>query len=115
MRLRDDAEYWEAVERRAKELRTDGCSGLLQWYKKFCYEHDIHYRTHQMLDGTPIGKWKSDVIFAWRHVNMSPTGAAVGVTRWFGLTFGGWWSWYKDGRGSPVADCCKETSSVEGP
>jgi hypothetical protein len=115
MRLRDDEKYWQEVERRAKELHTDGCSGLVQWYKKFCYEHDIHYRTHQMLDGTPIGKWMADAIFAWRQMNMSPTGAAVGVTRWVGLTVAGWFAWYKDGRGSPVAEQCKETPYGEGP
>jgi hypothetical protein len=115
MRLRDDDQYWQAIERRAKELRTDGCSGLVQWYRKFCWEHDIHYRTHEMLDGTTIGKWMSDAIFVWRHVNMSPTAAGVGIARWIGLTFGGWFSWYDEDRGSPVADYCEENAGAEGP
>lgn len=101
--MRNDEEYWQEVERRALELRTDGCSGLLQWFKRYCYEHDIHYRTHKTLDGMPIGKWKSDAIFAWRHIQDSPIAAGTGIIRWLGLTAAGWKAWYDDKRGSPVA------------
>jgi hypothetical protein len=104
----DTPEYWRCVEQRARALDTDGCSGLLQAYQHYCWEHDIHYRTHETLFREPIGKWKADAIFAWRHLRHgSPAAAAVGAGRWLGLTVGGWFAWYGEGRGSPVA--CAET------
>lgn len=114
--MRDDDEYWSAVERRALELNTDGCSGLLQWFRRFCWEHDIHYRTHKTLDGKKIGKWRSDWKFLWRHLRDSPEAAGIGSLRWIGLTFGGWVAWYKSHRGSPIAERCREdTPWSDGP
>lgn len=77
-------DYWIAVRARARELGSDGCSGVLDFYLDSCLEHDIHYRTHCWLDGTPITRRKADKRF--RNVIQSRS--------WFGsYSPMAWWRW----------------------
>ena len=55
--------YWTRIRERASELNADGCSGVPDFYLDACLEHDIHYRTHEWLDGTPIFKSEADARF----------------------------------------------------
>ena len=47
-------EYWAWVDREAKRLNSDGCTGVLDIFVWTCREHDCHYRLHTFLDGAPI-------------------------------------------------------------
>ena len=80
--------YWQLVRDEALRLGTDGCSGpakLTQWYIDACYEHDIHYRTHMWLDGTPITQEEADARL--RDVVRSRS--------WFnGYSPLGWWRYH---------------------
>lgn len=55
-------DYWSRVRELASELGSDGCtlSVLGRLYEDCCLEHDIHYRTHRTLDGTPITRDEAD-------------------------------------------------------
>ena len=68
--------YWEKVRQRARQLHSDGCSGVpdFPWAKTACQEHDIHYRTHGTLMGDPITKRHADWRFARRIMRAAPLG-----------------------------------------
>lgn len=76
--------YWEAVRAKAAELGSDGCSHVADIYVESCYEHDIAYRTHANLDGSPITKDQADTRFRHRIQEMSALGS------WSPLA---WWRW----------------------
>lgn len=46
--------YWERIRNRAAELGTDGCTGGSAAFRDCCFEHDVHWRTGQTIDGMPI-------------------------------------------------------------
>ena len=99
--------YWKAVEVRAAELATDGCSGPTLPVRVFaCREHDIHYRTHKTIFGRPVTRKQADVVFRERHQAVSWFGYASPMAwwRWAGLRIGGGPSWDHDTAGSPIAD-----------
>jgi hypothetical protein len=79
-----DKLYWSDVRERAIELESDGCTGVPQWLIWTCWEHDIHYRTHKMLDGTMIDKRTADYIFRVRIQQGSGFGVLSPVS---------WWRW----------------------
>lgn len=58
--MRKDAKYWRTVRSKAKKLKSDGCTGVPDFYLECCLEHDIHYRTHKKMDGTRITKAQAD-------------------------------------------------------
>ena len=37
--------YWKLMRAKARELKSDGCSGVSEWKQPCCLEHDVHYRT----------------------------------------------------------------------
>lgn len=88
-----DATYWEKIERRAKDLGTDGCSGpAFEVYVRACWEHDIHYRTGATLFGRSITRAQADAIFRERIQDDSYFGylSPMSWWRWAGLrAFGG--------------------------
>jgi len=49
-----DEVYWSRMDRRALELKSDGCTGVPDTYLYSCKEHDIHTRTHKTLSGDSI-------------------------------------------------------------
>lgn len=81
--------YWEAVRIRAQELGGDGCTGVPDFYRPCCDEHDIHYRTHRRLDGTPITKEQADYALRACIRSRSVFGrfSPMAWWRWFGLRY----------------------------
>ena len=45
--------YKHVVAVMAREVHADGCSGVPDWYKRGCDEHDVAYRTGK----DPLGHW----------------------------------------------------------
>ena len=96
---RQPSAYWEHVHAMAYWLRSDGCSGparLTQAYKAACFEHDIHYRTGQMLGGLDITRKQADDLF-WRRMRQM---AWDGLCWWKPTTWlhligfpMSWWRW----------------------
>lgn len=33
--------YWQFVETEAKAIGSDGCTGVSEWHKECCWEHDL--------------------------------------------------------------------------
>lgn len=58
--------YWDQVRTKARELNSDGCTGVPEFKQDACFEHDIHWRTGITLDGTPISLWHANTVFRWR-------------------------------------------------
>ena len=56
-----DADYWDRVRERAKELHSDGCSCVPDFFLYGCLEHDCHYRLHLDMDNNPINKAEADL------------------------------------------------------
>lgn len=88
-------EYWERVRLKAAELGADGCSGVPDFYKDCCDEHDIHYRTKHTLDGQPISRPEADVRF--RECIQSRSGfgrlSPLSWWRWLGVRIFGGKAW----------------------
>lgn len=55
--------YWRRVRQRAWELRSDGCTGVVDVYKDCCLEHDIAYRTGRTVEGAPVTRTEADAMF----------------------------------------------------
>jgi len=49
-----DEAYWLRMDKRALELKSDGCTGVPDTYLYSCKEHDIHTRTHKTVHGDAI-------------------------------------------------------------
>lgn len=78
------ADYRARVRQRAAELRSDGCTGVPEFYQDACFEHDVHYRTGATLDGVPLTRADADRIFRHRIQAMSPFGVFSPMS---------WWRW----------------------
>jgi hypothetical protein len=83
--------YWVLVRRKAKELGSDGCTGVADFYLDACYEHDIHWRTSHTLTGYPISTRQANMRFRWVIQDRSPFGKLSPMSwwRWIGVTIGG--------------------------
>lgn len=55
-----DSAYWLRVRDRADELGADGCTCGSAAMRNCCLRHDVHYRTHQHMDGRPITQREAD-------------------------------------------------------
>ena len=99
------ADYIERVRRAAQALGSDGCSVVPDFYVDGCYEHDVHYRTHQTLDGRPITRRRADCWFRQRIQEMSWFGrfSPMSWWRWVAVRWAGESAWEADDEGSPVA------------
>lgn len=91
---KDDV-YWDRVRARARELGSDGCTAVPDFYLDSCLEHDIHYRTHAWLDGSPITRSQADQRFREVIQSRSWFGVASPMSwwRWAGLRLGGDAAW----------------------
>jgi len=49
-----DEAYWLRMDKRALELKSDGCTGVPDTYLYSCKEHDVHTRTHKTVQGDAI-------------------------------------------------------------
>jgi hypothetical protein len=107
--------YWGLVKQRARELKSDGCSCVPDFYVEACYEHDVHYRTHETVYGEPISKAEADATLRSRIVSMATknlswnpktwgnlTGYPMSLWRWAGVRLFGTHSWEGEDTGSPI-------------
>lgn len=90
-----DKHYWTMVAIRAAQLKSDGCTGVVDFYKWTCLEHDIHYRTHKTLFGTPISFETANYMFRVRIQQASKLGklSPMSWIRWLGVTWFGKQAW----------------------
>lgn len=82
-----DEKYWVLVRGRARELKSDGCTGVKDVYVDCCYEHDIPYRTCADLEGNPTTKKQDDARFRECYQEHSLFGkfSPMSYWRWFGV------------------------------
>lgn len=55
--------YWRRVRARAKALGSDGCTAVSEWHQDCCFEHDIHCREGQTINGIAISREEADAVF----------------------------------------------------
>jgi len=93
--------YWTVVRRRAQELKSDGCTLVLDFYLDACLEHDVHWRTGKTLTGVPISTRQANLRFRYVIQNRSPFGlmSPMSWVRWAGVSIGGI---FKNSRPTPV-------------
>lgn len=91
----NDPTYLRLIYLKAEELQSDGCSGVPDFYIKACWEHDVHYRTHQTIFGRPITRAQADAVFRQRIQEMSLFGVLSPMSwwRWTGLRIAGGRAW----------------------
>lgn len=80
---RDD-EYWVTVRSRARELESDGCTGVPDFYLEACLEHDIHWRTGHTLRGGRLTTRQANLRFRLVMQDRSPLGFLSPMS---------WWRW----------------------
>lgn len=99
----DRAGYWARVVDRAKELGSDGCSGVPDFYLLGCLEHDVHYRTHKRIDGTSITRSEADAALRSYIQEHSPFGvfSPMAWWRWAAVRLLGRRAWGEDDGGTP--------------
>lgn len=95
--------YWGRVAFQAWSVGSDGCTGVPDFYRDTCLEHDVHWRTGHMLDGTPLTLAKANRRFRWAIQARSPFGRLSPMSwwRWAGVTVAGWFSdhWWRQHKG----------------
>ena len=77
---------WDRVRARAKELNSDGCTGVKDFYKDCCLLHDIYYRTGADLDGQPVTRREADALLRDCIRSRSRLGkwSPLALVRWTG-------------------------------
>lgn len=83
--------YWDRVRHAARLLKSDGCTGVMDWYLDACLEHDIHWRTGLTLYGQLITTEQANRRFRLVIQNRSGFGVLSPVSwiRWAGVTVWG--------------------------
>lgn len=91
----EDDIYWDEIRRTAAHIGADGCTLVSDIYLDSCLEHDIHYRWHTWIDGSPITKEEADRRFRAVIQSRSPLGrwSPVSWVRWAGVALFGQRSW----------------------
>jgi hypothetical protein len=87
--------YQQLVSDWAKNLQSDGCTGVLDIYLPACWEHDIAYRLHQTVLSEPLTRREADRRFRWSIQFLSPFGALSPLSwwRWAGVRMFGVKAW----------------------
>lgn len=80
----DDPSYRERVKREAQRLKSDGCSGVPDWYVIACFDHDIMYRTHRDVQQEVVTRQQADQRLRWAIQHESPFGRLSPMS---------WWRW----------------------
>lgn len=92
----DDKAYWRRVGIEAARLQSDGCTGVVDYLRWTCLEHDIHYRTHRFISGAPITFKEANYLFRRRIQQSSPLRvfSPVSWIRWAGVSLFGKKAWH---------------------
>ena len=88
--------YWREVDKQAIALGGDGCTGVPDFRKKYCDEHDVHYRTHKFIFHCyALTFQEANFIFRWRHQRDSWFGrfSPMAWWRYLGVSWGGGIAW----------------------
>lgn len=78
------ASYWDRVRHIAGLLKSDGCTGVKDYFLDACLEHDIHWRTRLTIDGHRISISESNRRFRLVIQNRSRFGVLSPLS---------WWRW----------------------
>lgn len=94
-----DSNYWKLVEAKAKELGSDGCSGVSEWNQECCYEHDIAYKTGANVYGVKQTRKETDDAF-YECNKKRRVSTPRAFIRWLGVRIfgGGAWKGDKDAK-----------------
>jgi len=90
-----DEIYWERVKSRALQLKSDGCTGVPDWFLYSCEEHDIHYRTHKTILSDDLDRDQADYVLRRRVQQGSVFGwlSPISWIRWTGVRIAGNGAW----------------------
>ena len=88
-------DYRTLVRQQAKGLKSDGCSGVPDFHRDGCLEHDIAYRTGRDPLGHEISRAEADKRLRWYIQIHSRLGGASPMAwwRWAGVRVFGRKSW----------------------
>lgn len=80
--------YWVIVRKAAAALKSDGCTGVKDFYKDSCLEHDIHWRTGRTVFGVPITTAQANTRFRKVIQSRSRAGrfSPLSWIRWAGVS-----------------------------
>ena len=97
-------EYRRQVQAYAECLKSDGCTGVPDFYEDACFEHDIHFRTHLTIDDRPITFEEANHWLGERIKAESCFGRFSPMAWWRerGVTIFGRAAWESDSQGSPL-------------
>ena len=82
-----DRAYWARVREAAGWLESDGCTGVPDFYRDACLEHDVHYRVHHTIFGEPISRREADwrLRLAIEDRSMLGSFSPMALWRWAGV------------------------------
>lgn len=84
--------YQELVKQLAHDIKSDGCSCVIDFFLPGCWEHDIAYKTHRDPLGRTITKREADRRLMWYIEENSWFG------RWSPMAHWRYWGVRKFGR-----------------
>ena len=96
--------YWRAVQKRANQIRADGCSFVNRLYRVrrepsrlCCLQHDVEYHDGTTVEGHPLTRSQADRRFRRCIQEWSKLGrwSPLSWVRWLGVRAGGWRPWRK--------------------
>lgn len=93
--LKETEFYWLQIRRWAKKVKSDGCSGVPDFYRDACLEHDYHYANAKTWYGDPVTRAQADARFRKVIQWKSPFGifSPMSWWRWAGLRLFGEAAW----------------------
>lgn len=102
--------YWKFIEDEAKRMGSDGCTGVNEWHRECCYEHDLAcyfernprsaYERYCTGPYEPPARWwqtaepmtrrEADYMFGKCNLEWSPTkgGKIRSIIRFLGVRLG---------------------------
>mgnify|MGYP001565045051 CR=1 FL=1 len=82
--LWNDPAYVVIVNMRASMLKSDGCTGVPDFYRLGCLEHDVAYRSGKDPHRSPITRREADKRLRWYIQKESAFGVCSLMS---------WWRW----------------------
>lgn len=75
--------------------KSDGCTGVIDYLVKSCWEHDFYFRTHHDFCGKVISFWEANRRYRIRMQRCSKLGILSPISwwRWLGVSLLGKAAW----------------------